>query len=180
MKRITGYDQRSEKPIIQDINHQTDQEQTEAIADYCSSKPNEYDALQTEDIKIPHFTQGQIPQFHLSQVWLHLTKLKTNKSTVRGDLPAKLIKEFAAYLADPFTDIINTSLRRGEYPQIYKYEIFPPEKVEQMRNISGLLTFDKVMDKMISELMISDMKANTNPPQYGNGKGKPDLRERQD
>ena len=178
LKRISGYDQKSEKPIIQDINHQTDQEQAETIADFFSSIPNEYDALQTEDIKIPHFTQDQIPQFHPSQVWLHLTKLKTNKSTVRGDLPTKLIKEFAAYLADPFTDIINTSLRRGEYPQIYKYEIytpvpkvFPPEKVEQMRNISGLLTFDKVMENMISELMISDMKAKTDPSQYGNEKG---------
>ena len=178
LKRISGYDQRSEKPIIQNINQQSDQDQAETIADYFSSIPNEYDALKTEDIKIPHFTKDQIPQFHPSQVWLQLTKLKTNKSTVRGDLPAKLIKEFAAYLADPFTDIINTSLMRGEYPQIYKYEIstpvpkvFPPEKVEQMRNISGLLTFDKVMEKMISELMISDMKTKTDPSQYGNEKG---------
>ena len=40
-----------------------------------------------------------------------------------------------------------------------------------MRNISGLLTFDKVMEKMISELMISDMKTKTDPSQYGNEKG---------
>ena len=40
-----------------------------------------------------------------------------------------------------------------------------------MRNISGLLTFDKVMEKMISELMISEMKAKTDPSQYGNEKG---------
>ena len=45
-------------------------------------------------------------------------KIKTNKATVKGDIPAKLIKEFAAYLAEPFTDIINASLSRGEYPQI--------------------------------------------------------------
>ena len=63
-------------------------------------------------------------------------KIKTNKATVKGDIPAKLIKEFAANLAEPFTDIINTSLSRGEYPQIYKYEVstpvpksFPQEKV---------------------------------------------------
>ena len=74
--------------------------------------------------------------------------------------------------------MINTSILRGEYPQIYKYEVstpvpkvFPPEKVSQMRNISGLLTFDKVMEKLLSDMMISDMKATVDPSQYGNEKG---------
>ena len=40
-----------------------------------------------------------------------------------------------------------------------------------MRNISGLLTFDKVMEKMISEVMIQDMKEKVDPSQYGNEKG---------
>ena len=178
LKRITGFDQKSEKVIIEEINHLTDEKQAESIADFFSSIPNEYEALKNDDIEVPHFDKENIPQFHPSQVWLKLTKLKTNKATVRGDLPAKLIKEFAAYFAEPLTDIINTSLRRGEYPQTYKYEIstpvpkvFPPEKVLQMRNISGLLTFDKVMESLISEIMIADMKAKVDPSQYGNEKG---------
>ena len=178
MKRISNYDQKSEKVIISEIFDKTDQEQAEMIAQYFSSIPNEYDALKTDDIKIPTFSEDQVLQFHPSQVWLRLTKIKTNKATVHGDLPAKLIKEFAAYLAEPFTDIINTSLRRGEYPQIYKFEIstpvpkiFPPERVDQMRNISGLLNFDKVMEAMISEVMISDMKIKSDPSQFGNEKG---------
>ena len=40
-----------------------------------------------------------------------------------------------------------------------------------MRNISGLLNFDKVMEKILSELMIKDMKAKADPAQYGNEKG---------
>ena len=178
LKRISGYDQKSENVVIEEINQHTDQQQAEKIADYFSSIPNEYEALKNDDIEVPPFTKDQILQFRPSQVWLQLSKVKTNKSTVSGDLPAKLIKEFAAYLAEPFTDIINTSLKRGEYPQIYKYEIstpvpkvFPPQKVDQMRNISGLFTFDKVMEKMISEVMISDMKPKTDPSQYGNEKG---------
>ena len=69
---------------------------------------------------------------------------------------------------------MNTSLKRGEYPEVYKYEIstpvpkvYPPEKMKQMTNISGLLNFDKVMEKMISELMIKDMRAKADPAQYG-------------
>ena len=40
-----------------------------------------------------------------------------------------------------------------------------------MRNINGLLTFDKIMEKLISELIISDMRLHLDPSQYGNQKG---------
>ena len=134
--------------------------------------------LKTEDIKVPKFSEDDIPQFLPSQVWLILSKLQTNKATVPGDFPATLIKLFAAYLAEPLCDIINTSVRRGEYPRIYKFEVctpvpkvFPPMSLSQLRNISGLLTFDKVMETLISELMISDMADKMDPAQYGNQRG---------
>ena len=101
-----------------------------------------------------------------------------NKATVPGDLPAKLIKQFAAYLAEPLTDIFNTGLRKGEYPQIYKFEVctpvpkvHPPQSTSQLRNISGLLTFDKIFEKLISQLIISDMEEKLDPAQFGNQKG---------
>jgi hypothetical protein len=97
----------------------SNQEQSEIIADKCASIQNEYEALQTDDITVPPFTQKQIPKFQPSQVWLLLSKLDTNKATVPGDFLAKLSIHFAAYLAEPLTDIINTSVVRGEYPQIF-------------------------------------------------------------
>ena len=73
---------------------------------------------------------------------------------------------------------MNTSVRREEYPRIYKFEIctpvpkqFPPENTSQLRNISGLLTFDKVAEKLIAELMITDMEKQLDPGQFGNQKG---------
>jgi len=63
------------------------------------------------------------------------------------------------------------------YPQIYKFEtstpvpkVHPTEKTSQLKNISGLLNFDKSMEKMIGELMISDMQESLDPCQYGNQK----------
>lgn len=89
-----------------------------------------------------------------------------------------MIKVFAVYLADPLTDIINSGLRNGQYPDIYKKEIstpvpkvFPSEKVSDMRNISGLFNFDKIMEKMITDIMAADMKSKLDPSQYGNDKG---------
>ena len=39
-----------------------------------------------------------------------------------------------------------------------------------MRNISGLLTADKVFEKLLSEMMISDMKSTADKAQFGNEK----------
>ena len=142
-----------------------DQEQAELIAGQFAKIQNGYDPLKNADISVPQFSESEIPHFSPAQVWFALTKLNTNKATVPGDLPAKLIKEFAAYLAEPLADILNASVGRGEYPKIYKFElstpvpkVYPTEKLTQLRNISGLFNFDKVMEKLIAELMISDME----------------------
>ena len=163
---------------IEEINHLSDQEQAEIIAEKFSSIPNLYESLKSEDISIPPFSAKDIPQFHPARVWQYLVQLKTNKSTVAGDFPAKLTKHFSAYIADSLTKIINTGVRWGEYPQIYKFEIctpvpkcYPPRTTSEIRNISGLLTFDKIMEKLISELIISDMSESIDPSQYGNQKG---------
>ena len=179
LKKITSYDQqKNEQQIVDEISHLTDQQQAEIIADKFASIQNEYEPLNTYDISVPHFEEEEIPQFHPSQVWFALTRLDTNKATVPGDVPAKLIRQFAAYLAEPLADIFNSGLRRGEYPEIYKFEVctpvpkvHPPQTTAQLRNISGLLTFDKVYEKLISQLIISDMEAQLDPAQFGNQKG---------
>ena len=119
-----------------------------------------------------------MPQFQPSQVWFALSRMDTNKSTVPGDISAKLIKHFAAYLAEPLTEIFNSSLTRGEYPQIYKFEVctpipkvHPTQSTAQLRNISGLLNFDRIFEKLLAQLIVSDMEANLDPAQFGNQKG---------
>ena len=178
LKRVSSNDQKNCQINIDEISHLPDQEQAEIIANKFSSIQNEYEPIKTGDIDVPPFSKDDIPQFQPSQVCLLLSQIKTNKATVPGDFPARLMKQFAAYLADPFTDIVNTSIRRGEYPQIYKFEVctpvpkcYPPKDTSQIRNISGLLNFDKQMEKLISELIISDMSLKIDPSQYGNQKG---------
>ena len=82
------------------------------------------------------------------------------------------------FLLSKKTTFINFILVKFEYPQVYKKEIctpvpkiFPPEKIKQMRNISGLFNFDKVMEKLITGLMIIDMEQKSDPSQFGNEKG---------
>ena len=179
LKQITSHDQlKNDQPSVGEISHLPDQEQVELIANQFAQIQNEYQPLKNTDISVPHFNDSEIPKFTSAQVWFTLIKINTNKATVSGDFPAKLIKLFAAYLAEPFTDILNTSIGRGEYPKIYKFEIstpvpksHPTEKLSQLRNISGLLNFDKLMEKLLAELMVNDMAAKLDPAQYGNQKG---------
>ena len=112
LKRITSHDQEGWRININEISHLSDQDQAEKIADKFSSIPNEYKKLENEDVFIPPFSSEEIPQFEPARVWLLLSRLKTNKATVPGDFPAKLSKFFAAYLAEPLADIINTGIRR--------------------------------------------------------------------
>ena len=50
-------------------------------------------------------------------------------------------------------------------------KVFPSKEISDLRNISGLLTINKISEKCISELMISDMKAKLAPSQFANQKG---------
>ena len=176
LKKISSHDQKMrETPFVEEISNLSDQEQAEKIADQFAKIQNEYDQLADNDIILPTFSESEIPFFSPAKVWLMLTKLDVNKSTVPGDFPAKLSKHFAAYLAEPFADIVNTSVRRGEYPNIYKFElctpvpkVYPTEKVSQLRNISGLFHFDKIMEKLLAELIVADMENSLDPSQFGN------------
>ena len=179
LKKMTSYDQlKDDLPVVDDISHLSDQQQAEVIAAKFASIQNEYQTIQKDDIVVPHFEESQIPEFHSSQVWFVLSRLDTNKATVPGDIPAKLIKQFAAYLAEPLTDIFNSGLRRGEYPDIYKFEVCTPvpkshpvQNTSQLRNISGLLNFDRVYEKLIGQLIVGDMEAKLDPAQFGNQRG---------
>ena len=69
-----------------------------------------------------------------------------NKSTVNGDIPAKLLKHFSKKIAFPVANVINSSIVQGIWPSILKLEIvtpvakvFPPKSMDQFWNISGLL-----------------------------------------
>ena len=109
LKNITSFDQqKNEQPNVEEIRHLSDQEQADLIANQFAKIQNEYNPLKNDNISVPQFTESEIPSFSPAQVWFALTKLNTNKATVPGDVPAKLIKEFAAYFAEPLADILNT------------------------------------------------------------------------
>ena len=179
VKRMAAYESKPEKIIVDEVSHLSDQEQCERIADEFSEVPNLFSPLHTEDIAVPYFSASDIPQFKESQVWKKLAEMKTNKSNIDGDVPAKVFKIFAAYVAQPLTDILNCCIKTGKYPDIWKEEIatpipkvHPTLKLSDLRNISGLLNCDKISEKLLAELVLEDMEYKIDSAQFGNRKGK--------
>ena len=128
-KRLTNQG-KTDQIIVDEISHLSDIDQAERIADHISSVSQEYEHLQKEDIKIPDFHKTSIPHIAVSEVKEKLLMIKTKKSTAPGDVPAKLIKVEADVLAVPLTDVINTAIRLGQWPDIYKAETITAAPLE--------------------------------------------------
>ena len=152
LKRMTAYDQHKyEEIIVNEIRENTDQQQADIIADKFSSVSNIYDPIQKENISFTNSSNCSPQFFTPSTVLPFLRNIKTNKATVKDDISAKLIKEIASYICVPFSDILNTMIIKGEYPDVWKMEVqtpvpkvIPTTTVEQLRNISGLKNLDKI------------------------------------
>ena len=155
LKRISNYgQQKTESVQVEEISHMTEQDQAEAIANSFSAISNEYNPVNRDKIEIPPFSPSSVPQFKPYQMRKYLENIKTNKSTAPGDIPAKIIKQFAPYLSIPFADVVNSGLLAGHWPKSYKRETitptpkqFPPETMEMLRPIANLCNLNKSWKK---------------------------------
>ena len=77
----------------------------------------------------------------------------------------------------PVTNVLNAAIQQGIWPDMFKTEyvtpvpkIFPPERLKDLRKISGLLNFSKITDKALAEYIADDMQYMRDQSQYGNQK----------
>ena len=82
------------------------------------------------------------------------------------------------HISKPIANIFNTSISQGTWPEVWKQEVvtpvakvFPPALMKNLRSISGLPALDKILERLISDLLIQDMKKHMDISQYGNQKG---------
>ena len=101
-----------------------------------------------------------------------------SKSQSKTDIPIRIMKEFCALLAKPLTVLINRTISEGCWPDFLKIErvtpvnkVSHPQNINELRNISGLLVIDKIMESIISKRIIEDMKEKLDPQQFANQPG---------
>ena len=139
---------------VSSICEYTDEEQEELIADSFSKISQEYDALNSCDISVPIFSENSIPQVSQSEVRKVLEQIKTKVSTVPGDIPAVILKQFAGSISKPLTNVINASFKSGQWPDIFKLEtvtpipkVHPTINIDDLQKISGLKNLNKVVEQ---------------------------------
>ena len=69
-----------------------------------------------EDDSIPkqwYKTDQRCPFIEEYQVYKRIMKMSTRKSTVKDDIPMKIIKVFAVELSEPLSFIFDVSLQNG-------------------------------------------------------------------
>ena len=92
-------------------------------------------------------------------------QIKVKKAQPPRDIPSRILKDFAVHISKPIANIFNTSISQGMWPEVWKQEVvtpvakvFPPALMKNLGSISGLPTLDKILERLISDLIIPDMK----------------------
>ena len=181
IKRMTGQDTRNQEITgIVELDGMENDQQMEAIADHYAKVSNLY-----EPVKNEHFVeylqenrQEKPPNIGPYLVYRSIKKMNKKSATLPGDLPMKLISKYADELTLPLCHIINCCLQTGQYPKIWKTEIVtpvpkvhPPEKLDHLRKISGLMNFSKICDCILTKFLVEDMDPESDKSQYGNVQG---------
>ena len=141
-------------------------------------KFNLYEPLRRDKILFPSFSTEDFPVFTEFNVLEAIKALDSSKSTRKSDIPAKVLKIFAGKICKPLTKIVNNCIQQGVWPSVYKTEIITPvpkvtnpQSIDDLRNISGLMNLNKVLEKLVCPLIVQDMKSCLDPSQFANQPG---------
>ena len=167
--------------FVDELAELTDKDQAQKIADFFSSTRNLYRRVEFEDFpdfsnqNCQNFAENLVTPKNIEDV---IKNLNQKSSCIFDDLPMKIINCLSTELSKPLCNIINSIFELGSYPQIWKREVitpvpksYPSPTINKLRPISGILNFAKVADKLIADLITSDMSESKDNYQYGNEKG---------
>ena len=108
------------------------------------------------------------------QVYLKIMKSKKPNSCVPGDLPKRIIIEFAAELASPITVLYNSILTGFQYPRqwVKEYQIPLPKKSvpmceDDLRNIAKTAFLSKCFESFLADWLLPIVSPFIDPCQYG-------------
>ena len=180
VKRMSNTDpSKDDKLIVEKLMDLPSDQQAEIIADEFVKISNLYQPLKTEDIKIPTSGDSEpVPLFEPYQIYEKISKMKRKSSTVFGDIPWRVILEYAVEFSFPLSNIYNSGTLEGVWPKLWKFEyvtpvpkVFPPTEIDHLRKISGTKNLSKIYEALLSDSIVGDLSPNMNPSQFGNEKG---------
>ena len=180
-KRIGGIEQQGQNDLyIECLDGLDPQQQVEAVAASFAKTSCEYEPINISNLPA-YLPAENAPQLEVYYVYKKIQNQKKTKSTLPIDLPESIRKESAEFLAEPLTNIFNSCLKQGQYPNIWKQEFVTPvpkgknDKVlkllKDVRKIASTSDYCKIFEHFLIELINKDISENLNKTQYGGKKG---------
>ena len=147
-----------------------------------ANKINEHFISIAEDL--PHLDSSFLPAYlpspvkcpfiECQQVYKLLSKINLQKSSITGDLPVRILREFSYELCVPLADILNVSFEICIIPNSWKHaQIVPiPKKntptITDLRPIALTSHFAKICESFIVKWLLEDIDGKIDIHQYGN------------
>ena len=179
IKRMGANTNKDDEMFVEELSNLENDQQANKIVDFYASTRNLFEPINPSDFQ--DFMDFD-PNEDLSALLIEPRKImqivkKMNKKSacVSGDLPMKIVTEFAPELSVPLTHIFNSIFETKIYPELWKTEtltpipkVFPANVIKDLRPFSGLMIFAKIFDRILAEQMTEDMSRNRDCHQYVN------------
>ena len=162
----------------------TSQESVNKISEHFSMISQQYPPLNVPSLprrvrrKLESRLKGNLPYLSKFKVENMIMKAKKTKSGIPGELPKILYSEFAPELSAPLSQIYNTIIQTGNWPDIWKVEYGLPLKKtsnplneDEIRIISLTHFCSKVFEKFVISWLMEYLKEHIDWWQYGGQKG---------
>ena len=123
LKRMSGMENMKEdKVTVEEFADTSSEDQVEIIADKFAQISNLYQPLKDADIKVPSSQNSkEAPLFLPHEIHEKIQKMKKKSSSVPGDIPWKIIREFSVELAEPLCNVYNSATLAGVWPECWKH-----------------------------------------------------------
>ena len=162
---------------IPELSEKTPSEQAEIINEHFAEICREYPQFQFNTVQNDNLEIIKIPSISEFETYKMLIKF-AKKALVTGDLPRRILQEFAVELATPFCIIINSSTNSGIFPDEYKKaeitpipKVNPPKALSDLRPISKTPIGGKMIESVIMKELEKDLIGKLDADQFGNTKG---------
>ena len=161
------------------------EQSTDRILKYFSAISQEY--LPFDILRLPEDVQSKlrqdvnsvdIPIIQPFQVFEKWKKCKKTKSSVPGELPARLRQEFSVELSEPAAIIFNNVAQSSQWPQTWKKEFGTilkkenlPEDESMLRVISITYQLSTIMERFVIDWLLVYIEDKLDRDQFGGQQG---------
>ena len=156
----------------------SDKQCAERIANHFASISQKYKPLDLnllpDRVKSKLATKSIPPLISEHECYEKIVKAKKPQSSVPGDLPAQIVKEFSVELAGPVHKLLNNIVQSAIWPEQWKTEyvtpigkVPQPESEDDLRPIALTSFWSKVMEQFVVMWLLEVIGDNVYYRQYG-------------